>query len=121
MRKLIQNALYLPLVDFYLVSSHQHDYNVYTYPDDSFIAVDGGLEYRKVSGDLRLIKYQDFCLYEDSPWSEIIEKKLWGSRRKSGLVFRPLKELSKSHLKAIVDNCPYRSETVDKVIKVLLA
>ena len=125
MKNLIQNAIYLPDVDVYLCSTFRHDFKEYIYPDGSSIYVDGGIEYQRmgIEGNIGCINYEDYCLYDDSPFELIVEKKLWGvyDKKNNVLNYRPLRTLDNQHLKAILIECPYAPLIVTKVIDHLLS
>lgn len=120
MLKLIQNAVYIPEDDVYLVSTHVHDFRNHTFKDGLHYAVDGGTEYSRYVADLGTeARVVDFRLYDSDDYNKINDMLLWGNRGKKGdqpLVFRPIKELATDHLEAIVDNCPYASPIAFKVI-----
>ncbi len=120
---IIQNAIFIPEEDYYLYSSHQHDFVTFTARDDKELFLDGGNAYRRMGGDLDLIKWEDFSLNDSDPFEKIVERKLWGTRGKDGkkqLRYRPLNTFTVDHLKAIQENCPYASPLVRMVVTHLL-
>jgi phytoene dehydrogenase-like protein len=128
MPALIQNAVFFYEDDFYLVSTHVHDYAEHVLPDGSTLAVDGGLEYARRAGDfIRLDaqnRYQEYSLTHEDPFEVVAAKLLWGTRGIDGkqlLRFRPIKEFSVDHLRAILDNCPNIGPMHKRVVEHWLA
>ena len=124
MSQLIQNAAFIPEDDVYIVSSHQHGFVTHVFRDKLELSVDGGLAYCRRAGDLYKLsdanRYEEYCLTEEDPFEVVSERLLWGSRGKDGtspLTFRPIKELSLDHLKAILANVPSIASTHKLVIK----
>lgn len=128
---LLQNAVFIPEDDFYLVSSHVHDFITYTFKDGKTISVDGGAgpgSYARRAGDFGTLnlagRYSERCLTTEDPFDHVIHWKLWGTRGKAGdqpLRYRPIAEFAPEHLQAILDNCPARSPVVDRVVRYWLA
>lgn len=105
---LIQNAIYIPALDEYLVSSHRHDFKSVTLPNGKTVSVDGGLDYIK-RGFAERSDFVDWSLSDKDSLQEIIEKLLWGSYGKKGdqpVTFKPISMLDRDHLKSILDNVP---------------
>jgi len=118
MTQLTQNSVYIPEDDLYIVSHHTHDYVEHTFRDGKTIAVDGGLDYGRRTGDLYELdearRYQEWCLTtEDAFEPTIVNRLLWGTRGKDGsqpMTYRPIRELAQrpdgvEHLRAILKNC----------------
>ena len=94
---LIQNAIYIPEKDFYLKSSHVHDFRTYVFEGHTDpsngrtleISVDGGLEYSRRVGALydanRLNLYEERSLTTEDPFESRIANwlvgNLWQGRR----------------------------------------
>lgn len=118
MSKLLQNALYIPEDDLYLVSTHTHDFNGHKLRDGKEIYVDGGREYARRVGDLFSLdeegRYTECCLMDDQPFEYIADRLLWGQANDDvtkPMTFRPIKEWAhkpdgENHLKAILLTCP---------------
>lgn len=125
--QLLQNAIRITHEDLYLVSTRVHDYVTYLFDDGLklnhpetgkplAISLDGGLEYTRRGGDLWLAHdhYEEMCLDTESPWEDICNMLLWGTRGLHGdkpLAYRPIKELAYrpdglNHMRAILKNCP---------------
>lgn len=113
---LLQNAVWIPEDDTYLVSSSVHDYVTHVFEKDPSLSIstDGGLEYAKRGGDFIKLdeRYQEWCLTTDDPFEPtVVDKLLWGTLIKPAQdvaeirVFRPIKEFSLPHLQAILKNC----------------
>jgi hypothetical protein len=121
--KIIQNAVWIPEDNVYLVSSHVHDYRTHKFKDGHEYDVDGGREYIRrgaTSFDALNSRVEDYCLSENSPIKDIREKLLWGSRGKDGkspLRYSPIRTLEADHLQAILDNVPQIHPTHEKIIK----
>ena len=87
---MIQNAIYLPKLDKYYVSSHRHDYVQFTLdgsdpvtspvPSSTFF-IDGGRDYRR-SNFISHPEIIDFTLADDASDDEIYNKLLWGNKGK---------------------------------------
>lgn len=133
MSQLLQNSLYIPEDDLYLVSLNRHDFNCHTLRDSKKICIDGGKEYCRRAGDLFELdeagRYIECCLMDDQPFEYIADRLLWGSAGKDGtqpMTFRPIKEWAhkpdgENHLKAILLNCPKISIFHKRVIEYWLA
>lgn len=107
-----QNAMYIPHLDQYIVSTHVHDFREYTHTDGRYVYVDGGTDYFRSGGNLELYTegvVQNYCL--DSKTSRLFDirlKALWGTRGKDGtrpLAYRPIRTFTRAHLRAIKKNC----------------
>lgn len=110
---LLQNALYFPVQDYYMPSTHVHDYRVFEYLPGCEAMVDGGREYirRNVTPLDHAHLVVDWSLYSDSPRDAILDRLLWGSlpldKTKPQIhTHRPIRLLTKDHLQAIWDNVP---------------
>jgi hypothetical protein len=106
---IIQNAVKITEdgVVTYLVSSHRHHYNTYTFKDGSYFAVDGGCEYirRGFGGNVDNKDIECYNLNSESHGKDILQKLLWGTRGKSGkdkVTYVPISTLSQQHLKNII-------------------
>jgi len=116
--ELIQNAVYIKEADLYIKSNHRHDFVTHTFKDGRTLSLDGGLDYPRRVGDLLSLvddgAYEEMCLNTETPFEEIADKLLWGTRGKDGtqpLTYRPIKELASkpdgiNHMRAILANCP---------------
>ncbi len=124
MSQLLQNALYVPEDDVYLVSSHQHDFVTHSFKDGFHISVDGGREYARREGDMYKLsdanRYVEYCLSDEDPIEVILDRLLWGSHGKDGkqpVTFRPIKDLELDHLKAIIATQDHLSPIHAQVIQ----
>jgi hypothetical protein len=73
------------------------------------LAVDGGLEYSRIISSGNPV-YQDFSLWEDSPFKLVADRLLWGTYGPKGdqpLRWVPLKECETEHLQAILKTQPH--------------
>lgn len=92
----------------YLVSSHVHHFNTYTFKDGSFYAVDGGTDYARRAHKLdkdREYNIENWCLNDNTEFNIIKDKLLWGTRGKSGkekLTYKLIKDLELTHLLNII-------------------
>ncbi len=125
---LIQNALYFPAHDFYLVSRYNHDYVTFEYLPGHEAATDGGLSYlhRTVPPPSHEHLVLDWDLYDNSPIDEVRDKLLWGSlpldkTKPQVHTYRPIRTLTKDHLTAILDNVPRIAPLHEQVIRYWLA
>jgi hypothetical protein len=131
---LLQNGIFIPEDDLYLVSTHRHDYVCHKLSDGKEICVDGGREYARRAGDLFELseaeRYVEMCLVEGEPFEGwITERLLWGTRDKDGsqpMRYRPIKELAQApdgaaHMRAILDNCLNISPLHKRVVEYWLA
>jgi hypothetical protein len=126
---IIQNAVKITEdgKDFYLISTHVHDFAQYVFKSGRYYAVDGGNEYLRRAYNINddeseCIKL--WCLSEQSSLNEICQKLLWGTYGKNGdepLKYVPLASLTKAHLKNILKTQPQiKGGLTEKVIKRLL-
>ncbi len=121
--QLVQNAVYLPEKDLYLKSTHVHDYITHTLAGNVEVMLDGGLDYvrRNVHRGTDAARIVDWCLYDNTPFSEITQKFLWGTRGVKGdqpLRWRPIASLDLDHLQAILKTQPQiRGTLAERVIK----
>ncbi len=107
-RRIVQNAVYLPEPDVYLVSRDRHDFCAHTWVDKQGVKrtyhVDGGTAYLKRGGDLDEVEAIDWCIHSDDPFEVYRDKLLWGTRGVKGdqpLRWVLLKDCSLRHLRAI--------------------
>jgi len=119
---IIQNAVYIPSEDRFVVSTHQHDYQDFKLGKSEFGYIDGGTAYLRKGGTNNwkdfIIDYS-LILERDSFVDVIVQKLLWGTRGKDGrqpLTYRRIYSLETSHLEAILANCPNASQIVKQVI-----
>lgn len=105
----LQNAIYFPERDFYLVSSHVHDFKTYEYLPGHWAMVDGGLDYirRRDTPPEHAHLVVPFDLTTEDTYQTILDRLLWGSlprhRVSSEPVFRPISSLAPDHLRAILE------------------
>jgi hypothetical protein len=134
---LLQNAIYVPEDDLYLVSLHRHDFRGHKLRDGKMLCVDGGVGedgYGRRVGDLAELdeagRYIEFCLTDEDPFeTRIAQMLLWGSAGKDGkdtMTFRPIKEWAYredgvGHLRAILANVPNISPIHKRVVEYWLA
>lgn len=121
--RLTQNALFWPAAGIYLKSAHVHDYVEHSAVIGGVpmtLANDGGLEYRRTVSSGNPV-YEDFSLWEDSPFDMVASRLLWGTFGPKGDQSRrwvPLKECETEHLQAILKTQLHIYGTViEKVIK----
>lgn len=125
--QLSQNAVYWPAADLYLKSTHVHDFvghEIELFPGArQSLHLDGGCEYSRVVSSGNPV-YEDFSLWEDSPFEDVCQKMLWGTYGPKGDQPRrwvPLKECETEHLQAILRTQPHVYGTViERVIKHVL-
>ena len=133
MNKLIQNAIYLSKADKYIVSSHTHDWVSFNY-DGSEVKesenydgwdgyIDGGLSYQRAGGNWihnpEEFGIEDYCLYDDSDFSDIKNKFLWGTYGRNGnekLKWVTLRSCTSEHLQNILKTQLLCSELVVKIV-----
>lgn len=123
---LTQNAIFWPAAEIYLKSTHVHDYVEHSAVIGGIpmtLANDGGLEYRRtVSSGGPL--WEDFSLWEDSPFELVASRLLWGTYGPNGDQPRrwvPLKECETEHLQAILKTQLHvYGGIIEKVIKHIL-
>lgn len=87
-----------------LQSFHRHDYKTHLDANGEYYMVDGGIAYTR--GIVNKVPAKDLCVYSDDDHSEIRKHFHWGTRGKDGrspLEYRPLKDLSNLHIKAILE------------------
>jgi hypothetical protein len=113
MTTIIQNALYFPAHDYYMPSTHVHDYREFEYLPGHTAVVDGGREYvrRSVTPPKHSYLVIPWDLDSDSLREEVLNKLLWGSLPLDKTlpqvhVYRPIAKLTKDHLDAILANVP---------------
>jgi hypothetical protein len=128
MSKIIQNALYFPEHDYYMPSTHVHDYREFEYLPGHIASLDGGKEYlrRSVTPPEHRDLVIPWDLTKDSPKEDVLNKLLWGSLPLDKTlpqvhVHRPIALLTKEHLQAILDNVPKISPLHRQVIEYWLA
>jgi hypothetical protein len=105
---IIQNAAKITdgTKTIYLQSCSVHDYVSYQFDDGvGFFAVDGGKDYarRAYSSSSVLKNVENYCLSSDSSQEDIQDKLLWGSLADGKVIFRPIKDLTMEHLKAVLE------------------
>jgi len=101
---IIQNAVYIPELKKYLVSSHRHDYVSCRLKNGEICINDGGHDYLRHSVNTKG-KVKDFSLLDTDNFNRIKWRLLWGTRGKDGK--KPLKwirlvDASTTHLRAIL-------------------
>lgn len=124
---LTQNALWWPAAGVYLKSTHTHDFTgheIEIAPGlKQSLSLDGGCSYSRVVSSGNPV-YQDFSLWEDSPFEEVCQKMLWGTYGKNGDQPRrwvPLRECETEHLQAILrTQLHIYGGIIEKVIKHIL-
>ena len=97
-----------------LQSKHRHDYVTYMDKNGLEYMVDGGNAYlrRNVHDDY---PYEEMSLYKDASIETLREYFVWGTRGKDGkqpLSWVKLKDMSSSHIEAILDTQMAISDTV---------
>ena len=108
--QIIQNAIKIledPKNPVYLKSSHRHDFVSFKFKDDKSISLDGGHAYVRRVGDFDA-PFEELVLTNKEPIEKVRADLIWGSRGKNGdepLKYQPIKDLTLSHLKAIIKNC----------------
>lgn len=143
MPELLQNAIYIPEADQYLVSTHRHDFVTHVFDDGSEISCDGGNEYaRRVGGNKKgesagafrtlseINRYEERVITDEDKVDYIRNHLLWGTRGKNGdepLTFRPIKELAlrkggADHMRAILRESgdamhPIRKQVIEYWLK----
>ena len=126
MSKIIQNAVYIPEDNIYLVSSHVHDFIEWASDKDgASYFIDGGREYFRSCNDILNLegasRIIDYRLTEDTPWELIATHLLWGTRGVNGdkpLTYKPIMSLTIDHLRAILKTQPQIVGTItEKVVK----
>lgn len=106
-----QNAIYVPHLDEYIVSTHRHHCVSYDHVDGRYVFIDGGSDYFRGGGHLDLYRegiVQEFHIGKRTPFEVIVTRALWGTRGKDGkqsVRYRPIKEFKRAHLRAIKKNC----------------
>ncbi len=126
-RQLTQNAIRIPSEDLYLKSSHVHDYVCHEPREGESYMVDGGLDYlRRGWGPTnKRDSFEDWSLYDDSPFDLVAERLLWGTRGPDGdqpLRHRPIATLALDHLQAILSTQAQIKGTLhERVVKYWVA
>lgn len=88
-----------------LESKYTHDYVSYVDMNGETYFVDGGLDYQRCS--VNKIPYTNISIYSDAPFSTIRQYLKRGTFDKDGnRIWKPLCELSDSHLNNILDYYP---------------
>ncbi len=126
MPKIIQNAIQLLRKSGkheYIKSAHVHDFQEGALEDGSWIACDGSTDYIRRAGNLEATHlYEDFSLYETTPFEIIKQKLLWGVLINNKTTHKPLIELETNHLLNIVkDYGNMLSEIYLKVINSIIS
>lgn len=115
--QILQNAIFIPEKDLYLISGHRHEWTSVTLKDKKTYFIDGGREYIHSGGDLLELESSGrvvlFHLSLECSFTDRIYKMLlWGTRGIKGdqpVKYRPMVEYESDHLKAILRNCPNAS------------
>jgi len=107
MSTLVYNAIRTP-DGTVLESTHRHDYKAYLDKNGKEYMVDGGLEYirRNVHGDA---PYEELSVYTTDGHDRVREVVKWGTYGINGdqpLTRVLLKDMSKEHIQACLDNVP---------------
>ena len=126
---IIQNAIKITENhpdEFFLVSTHVHDFKLYTFKNSHTVFVDGGNEYIRrggtvlgasdfgeTKGSTVIGKYTgygtdwvEWCLDDTEPFYTVKDRLLWGTRGKDGkqpLKYVRLATCDVDHLQAILD------------------
>lgn len=123
---IIQNAVKIieDGVEFYLISTHRHHFNQYTFKNGATYFVDGGKDYfraghsNNIPDDAIIVG----CHLDDgSSIEEIRNKLLWGhyplkpTPKSCGIIYTPIKDLSLDHLKNIVKDFEKRPAMISKI------
>lgn len=97
--KLLQNAVWIPEDNVYLVSTSADEPTVHTYRDGKVLAIKGGLEYALRGGDfielLEAGRYEERCLTDEDAFDHIAKSLLIQS---CDLDWRPISILSFSEI-----------------------
>ena len=96
---LLQNAAMVD--DTIIVSRHVHDY-----VECKGFAIDGGLEYQRIAGEMNCPRFVNLAIYSDMPVEEYADRVVWGTRGKDGTEefrFVLLKGCSNGHLIGILE------------------
>lgn len=134
---LVQNSIFIPEDDVYIVSTHRHDFVTHTFRDGRSISVDGGngpSGYARRVGDLYDLdeegKYVEWLVISTDPFEPtVVDRLLWGHRGVKGdqpLSYRPIKELAArpggvNHMRNILANCLDISPLHKRVVEYWLA
>lgn len=78
MSNIIQNAIYIPALDRYLISRHIHDYQEARLPDDSTVSIDGGLDHLSRNGNIS--QAVEMSLSDEDSDETVYQRLLWGTR-----------------------------------------
>lgn len=121
MPKLIQNAIFIPEDDLYLVSRHTHDFARHVFEDKTELYIDGGTSYaRRGGGDLYKLsessRYVEMCLTDEDSFEHIANNLLWGicgEDETGAMRFRLIKEYD---LEQLADLLEYLGELDGKEI-----
>jgi len=109
-QKILLNAIKTPDGTF-LSSRHRHDYVTYTDTKTGKVyGVDGGADYFRMTGDIQ--DCEDCTITTQTSFDEVRIRLHWGSYGKKGeekKTDRRLKEISNSHLEAILKNINFPS------------
>lgn len=116
MKQVVYNALKTP-DGTVLHSYHVHDYTTHVDKNGKEYMLDGGTSYVRSSANGDEVY---LTLYSDAPHKEIREVLSWGTYGKQGrepILFIKLKDLTRDHIKAILENCngiaPWRRKTFE--------
>lgn len=119
MKNIIYNAIRTPDGTI-LESRYRHDFKQYVDKNGKYYAVDGGLDYIKRSYDT--VDYEEFSLYNDSPFELIRERFTWGTRGINGdqpVKYVPLKDLDTLHIQAIIKYVDERFPDGTSIIRLM--
>lgn len=100
-----------------LFSRHRHDYVTHTdSKTGGHYSVDGGFDYIRRGYDVK--DYEELSIYSNEPLDPNIRTKFhWGNRGKNGdqpLKYKRMKDMSNSHIQAILDNVFGEKENIYK-------
>lgn len=120
---MIQNAVYDVVNGIWYKSDHVHDY-VSIPVGNGWTFIDGGTEYRRTSMNFsKLEGFEEWSLYESSPYDQVKKRLLWGTYGISGkdpLRWVPLCHCSNDHLNAILNTQSHISPLYRTIINEIL-
>lgn len=106
-KQLLYNAIQTP--DGTIIHSKTtHDFVCHKDANGKTYCIDGGLDYCKISGDLKDIK--NLCVYDDGKWETRRRYLHWGKNYDENNIplpqteWVPIKDLKTSHIKNILKN-----------------
>ena len=103
MKRLVSNKIRTPDGSI-LQSFHRHDYVTHIDANGEEYMVDGGLSYLR--RNTYKIPFEDLSVYNTDPFELVREEFHWGTYGKNGdqpLTYKPLKDLTSSHIEAILE------------------